>query len=105
MKDINTWLEKGADSNSKNIAELSDRLKPFTGEPATDTSEAIPGLPVLMTDVHSMMLEQKRRNDEEARMGQRVDNLLQMMAEERERMADQQTSEFSPSNEGRAGRC
>jgi hypothetical protein len=47
-----------------------------------------------VADVHSMMSEQKRRNDEQGMMGQRVDNLLKMMADERDRMAGQQSSEY-----------
>lgn len=71
---------------------MSTRLKTLAGEPATEDRASVPGLPDLVADVHSMMSEQKRLNDEEGRMGQRVDNLLQMMGEERERMAGQQSS-------------
>lgn len=76
LTDNNKWQEKNAESQSKGMAELTERLKPFTGEPATETSEAIPGMPVLMTDVHSMMLEQKET-------GARVDNLIHVMADGR----------------------
>ena len=72
---------------------MSTRLKTLAGEPASDDRASVPGLPDLVADVHSMMSEQKRLNDEEGRMGQRVDNLLHMMGEERERMAGQQSSE------------
>ena len=71
---------------------MSTRLKTLAGEPATEERASVPGLPDLVADVHSMMSEQKRLNDEEGRMGHRVDNLLQMMGEERERMAGQQSS-------------
>jgi hypothetical protein len=92
LNELNGWLEKFVHNSSKDITEMSTRLKTLAGEPATEDQASVPGLPDLVADVHSMMSEQKRRNDEEGRMGQRVDNLLQMMGEERERMAGQQSS-------------
>jgi hypothetical protein len=92
LNELNTWLEKFVSSSSKEITDMSTRLKTLAGEPATDEQPAVPGLPDLVADVHSMMSEQKRRNDEEGMMGQRVDNLLKMMADERDRMAGQQSS-------------
>ena len=72
---------------------MSSRLKSLAGESATEEQPSVPGLPDLVADVHSMMSEQKRRNDEEGMMGHRVDNLLKMMGDERDRMAGQQSSE------------
>jgi hypothetical protein len=95
LNELNTWLEKFVSSSSKEITDMSTRLKTLAGEPATDEQPSVPGLPDLVADVHSMMSEQKRRNDEEGMMGQRVDNLLKMMADERDRMAGQQSSKHS----------
>ena len=74
---------------------MSTRLKTLAGEPASEDQPSVPGLPDLVADVHSMMSEQKRRNEEEGMMGQRVDNLLKMMGDERDRMAGQQSSKHS----------
>jgi hypothetical protein len=96
LNELNAWLEKFVANSSKEITDMSTRLKTLVGEPATEERASIPGLPDLVADVHSMMSEQKRRNDEEGMMGQRVDNLLKMMGDERDRMAGQQSSTSFP---------
>ena len=73
---------------------MSKRLNNLVGpEPSADGQPSGPGLPDLVADVHSMMSEQKQRNDTEGMVGHRLDSLLQMMGQERERQASQQTSE------------
>lgn len=74
---------------------MNTRLTTLVGEVATEERPAVPGLPDLVADVHSMMSDQKRRNEAEGMVGQRLDGLLTMMGEERERMAGQQSSGFS----------
>lgn len=44
----------------------------------------------LVTEMHAMVTEQKRRNDTEGLVGQRLDALLQMMGEEKARQVQQQ---------------
>lgn len=50
-------------------------------------------MPQLMADVHAMVSEQKRRNEAEGMVGQRLDGLLKMMGEDRERSGGQQARE------------
>lgn len=44
--------------------------------------------------MHAMVSEQKRRAESEGMVGQRLDALLQMMGEEKDRHAGQQNSEY-----------
>ena len=75
---------------------MSTRLNTLVGPDQPSGEEAGPvGLPGLMADVHSMVSEQKKRNEAEGMVGQRLDSLLKMMGEEKERMAGQQSSVFS----------
>lgn len=79
---------------------LNTRLTSLVGsdEPAgvDDSGAPLPpiGLPDLVADMHAMVSEQKRRAESEGMVGQRLDTLLQMMGEERERQATQQNSEY-----------
>lgn len=97
MNELNTWLDKFVQNSSSELSAMSTRLNTLVGpEPAAGgaSSEGPVGLPGLMADVHSMVSEQKRRNDAEGMVGQRLDSLLRMMGEEKERAAGQQSSEF-----------
>lgn len=63
---------------------MSKRLTTLVGP---DEPGAAPALPDLVADMHSMMSEQKKRNDAEGMVGQRLDALLGMMGDEKERHA------------------
>ncbi|WWD19242.1 hypothetical protein CI109_103700 [Kwoniella shandongensis] len=93
LNELNTWLEKFVLNSSTEISSMSKRLTTLVGsdEPLTNP-DGTPqtGLPDLVADVHSMMTEQKRRNDSEGMVGQRLDALLRMMGEDKERQASQQ---------------
>ncbi|KAK8854619.1 hypothetical protein IAR55_003358 [Kwoniella newhampshirensis] len=93
LNELNTWLEKFVLNSSTELSSMSKRLTTLVGpgESAVNgdgTPQA--GLPDLVADVHSMMSEQKRRNDSEGMVGQRLDALLRMMGEDKERQANQQ---------------
>ncbi|WVW85409.1 hypothetical protein I302_107447 [Kwoniella bestiolae CBS 10118] len=108
LNELNSWLEKFVLNSSTELSTLSKRLNILVGSSADDTSSSStlgeggsstspsgggqPGLPDLVADMHSMMSEQKRRNDSEGLVGQRLDALLGMMGEERERAAGQQNT-------------
>ncbi|KAK6910862.1 hypothetical protein I203_104897 [Kwoniella mangroviensis CBS 8507] len=101
LNELNTWLEKFVVNSSSELSTLSKRLNILVGSSADDTASSTsgegsttsqPGLPDLVADLHSMMSEQKRRNDSEGMVGQRLDALLGMMGEERERAAGQQNT-------------
>ncbi|WRT68602.1 uncharacterized protein IL334_005580 [Kwoniella shivajii] len=99
LNELNTWLEKFVSNSSTELSTLSKRLNILVGSAADENSSSAggdhtgqPGLPDLVADVHSMMSEQKRRNDSEGAVGQRLDALLGMMGEERERAAGQQNT-------------
>lgn len=71
---------------------MSKRLTAIVGsdsDSAADGEKAL-GMPDLVADIHSMMTEQQKKLAEEGTATQRLDNLLQMMGAERERMAGQQ---------------
>jgi hypothetical protein len=75
---------------------MARRLDTLVGsdQPNVDGSPPVPGLPGMMADVHAMMAEQKHRNDTEGMVGQRLDALLMMMGEDKERQAAQMNSEL-----------
>ncbi len=54
---------------------------------------AAQGLPGLVREVHGMAMDQQRRAMEEGMVVQRVDALLAMLGEDRQRSAQQQSSE------------
>ena len=94
LSELNTWLEKFVVNSTTELSTMSKRLNTLVGpEPTADGQPTGPGLPDLVADVHSMMSAQKQRNDIEGMVGHRLDSLLQMMGQERERQASQQTSE------------
>lgn len=79
-------------NSTTELSTMSNRLNTLVGPgPSADGQAAPPGLPDLVADVHSMMSEQKQRNEHEGMVGQRLDSLLQMMGQERERQASQQS--------------
>jgi hypothetical protein len=90
-------------NSTKELTGLNTRLTSLVGvgpdEPVGVDENGAPrppiGLPDLVADMHAMVSEQKRRAESEGMVGQRLDTLLQMMGEERERHAGQQNSEFS----------
>ena len=71
---------------------MSKRLTTLVGpdEPPKDGAPIEPGLPDLVADMHAMLTDQKRRNEAEGLVGQRLDALLGMMGDERERHQSQQ---------------
>lgn len=89
MNDLNGWLEKFVTANNAEIAVISKRLSTLCGpdEPPKEGETAAPGLPDLIAQVHEMAVEQKKRNEQEGLLSHRVDAVLTMMAEDRERQA------------------
>ena len=75
---------------------MSKRLITLVGpdEPPPEGQVHPPGLPDLVADMHSMISEQKARHDSEGPMGSRLDHLLHMMGEDKERHASSATSKF-----------
>jgi len=72
---------------------MSKRLTAIVGSDPDSTSEdgkKALGMPDLVADIHSMMTDNHKRIAEEGTSTQRLDSLLQMMGQERERMAGQQ---------------
>jgi len=80
-------------NSSTEIATMSKRLTAIVGsdpEVSPSDGEKTLGMPDLVADMHSMISEQQKRIAEEGTATQRLDSLLQMMGQERERMAGQQ---------------
>jgi hypothetical protein len=75
---------------------MSKRLTTLVGpeDAPSDGSARAPTMPDLVADMHSMVTEQKRKMEEEGMVGARLDALLQMMGQERERSAGQMSSEL-----------
>ncbi|WVR09459.1 hypothetical protein IAU60_006526 [Kwoniella sp. DSM 27419] len=104
LNELNTWLEKFVHTSSSELSSMSKRLNILVGsaadEPGSDghsnagsaQGAGQPGLPDLVADMHHMISEQKQRNESEGLVGHRVDALLAMMGEERERQAGQQNT-------------
>ena len=75
---------------------MSKRLNSLVGSdsaspgPNGEPGERKPGLPDLVSEMHSMLAEQKKRTEDEGPVGQRLDGLLNMMGAEKERQAGQQ---------------
>ena len=71
---------------------MSKRLTAIVGsdpDAAPADGEKTIGMPDLVADMHSMITEQNRRLDAEGTATQRLDSLLAMMGQERERQASQ----------------
>ncbi|WWC71362.1 uncharacterized protein I206_105317 [Kwoniella pini CBS 10737] len=104
LNELNGWLEKFVLNSSGELSNLSKRLNILVGSSVDENSSLTsnsngngdnqnqPGLPDLVADLHSMMSEQKKRNDSEGSVGQRLDSLLSIMGEERERASVQQNT-------------
>ncbi len=96
LNELNSWLEKFVLNSTTELSTMSKRLNTLVGpEASADGQPTAPRLPDLVTDVHCMMTEQNHRNETEGMVGQRLDSLLQLMGQERERQASQQTSAFA----------
>ncbi|OCF38674.1 hypothetical protein I317_07551 [Kwoniella heveanensis CBS 569] len=101
LNELNTWLEKFVHNSSTELTSMSKRLNLLVGSSADETNSTTsssldhttqPGLPDLVADMHSMITEQKARSEAEGLVGQRLDALLGMMGEEKERQAAQQNT-------------
>lgn len=72
---------------------MSKRLTAIVGSdpdaPAENGQKTI-GMPDLVADMHSILSDQKQRHETEGSVAQRLDSLLQMMGQDRERQASQQ---------------
>ncbi|WVQ95137.1 hypothetical protein IAU59_002231 [Kwoniella sp. CBS 9459] len=101
LNELNTWLEKFVLNSSTELTSMSKRLNILVGSSGDETNSTAsssldhttqPGLPDLVADMHSMITEQKARSEAEGLVGQRLDALLGMMGEEKERQAAQQNT-------------
>ncbi|WVF67489.1 hypothetical protein IAT40_002245 [Kwoniella sp. CBS 6097] len=101
LNELNTWLEKFVHNSSTELTSMSKRLNVLVGSSGDETNSTTsssldhttqPGLPDLVADMHSMITEQKARSEAEGLVGQRLDALLGMMGEEKERQAAQQNT-------------
>jgi hypothetical protein len=81
LNELNGWLEKFVKNGTSELGTMSTRLDRVMSEIAPAA---------LVTEMHAMVTEQKRRNDTEGLVGQRLDALLQMMGEEKARQVQQQ---------------
>ena len=74
---------------------MSKRLNTLVGpqedddDPDGAKNPKVP-LPELVAEMHGMLAEQKKRAEAEGPVGQRLDGLLDMMGQDRERQAGQQ---------------
>ncbi|WVQ79717.1 hypothetical protein IAT38_001817 [Cryptococcus sp. DSM 104549] len=95
LTELGTWLEGLSKNNAKEINTVHKRLDILVGpEPAAgETVPSTPpgGLPALVADAHSMLVEQKRRQEAEGFTGQRLDELVRMMGLDSERAATHET--------------
>jgi hypothetical protein len=94
LNELNSWLEKFVHNSTSELTALGTHLATLVGPDASpDGTPAPPGLLELVADVHAMVSEQKSRTESEGQVGQRLDGLLRLMGEEKERAAGQQSSE------------
>jgi hypothetical protein len=84
LSELNGWLEKFVKNGTTELSAMSTRLEQLTNHVAPAS---------LVSEMHAMVSEQKRRNDSEGLVGQRLDALLQMMGEDKARHAQQQSGE------------
>ena len=93
LNELNSWLEKFVLNSTTELSTMSKRLDTLVGpEPSADGQTVPSGLPDLVADMHSMISDQQRRQESEGMVGPRLDSLLQIMGQEQERQASQQTS-------------
>jgi folate-binding Fe-S cluster repair protein YgfZ len=90
LNELNTWLEKFVLNSTNEISSMSKRLTAIVGsdpDNPNENGEKTIGMPDLVADMHSMMADQKTRQEHEGTVNQRLDSLLQMMAQDHERHA------------------
>lgn len=87
---LNGWLEKFVQNSSAELGIMSKRLDTLVGSESSDGPQ---GLPALVADMHSMLVEQKHRNEVDGMTGQRLDTLVMMMGQDQQRQANQEGSE------------
>lgn len=80
-------------NSTSELTAIGTRLTSLTGTEATEEKAGVPGLPELVADMHKIVAEQKRQRESEGPVGARLDSLLKMMGDEKERHAGQHTSE------------
>lgn len=85
LSELNGWLEKFVKNGTTELSTMSSRLEQLVSHVAPAA---------LVSEMHAMVSEQKRRNDSEGLVGQRLDALLQMMGEDKARHAQQQNGGF-----------
>ncbi|RXK42339.1 hypothetical protein M231_00329 [Tremella mesenterica] len=92
LNELNTWLEGFVKNSSSELTAMNKRLHILVGpdEPPAEGQPVEPALPDLVADMHVMLTDQKRRNEAEGLVGQRLDALLGMMVEEKERQMGHQ---------------
>lgn len=91
LTDLNGWLEKFVQNSSTELGTMSKRLDTLVGPESSDGSQ---GLPALVADMHSMLVEQKHRNEVDGMTGQRLDTLVMMMGQDQQRQATQESGGF-----------
>lgn len=87
LTDLNGWLEKFVQNSSAELGIMSKRLDTLVGSESSDGPQ---GLPALVADMHSMLVEQKHRNEVDGMTGQRLDTLVMMMGQDQQRQANQE---------------
>ncbi|ORX38343.1 hypothetical protein BD324DRAFT_350015 [Kockovaella imperatae] len=93
LNELNTWLEKFVQNSAVELSSMSNRLDTLVGSKDDANDPNAPSktsLPDLVSEIHNMLADQRKRNEEEGPVGQRLDGLLTMMGQERERQAGQQ---------------
>ena len=95
LNELNVWLEKFVQNSAVELSSMSKRLNTLVGpknesdDPDNPRSPKMP-LPEVVAEMHNMLAEQRKRTEDEGPVGQRLDGLLQMMGQDRERQAGQQ---------------
>ncbi|KAK4689185.1 hypothetical protein P7C73_g942, partial [Tremellales sp. Uapishka_1] len=81
LSELNSWLEKFVLNGTSELSSMNARLTTLMGTEGT----ALP-------DIHGMLVEQKMRQEADGMLGHRLDSLLRMMGEDKERQAAQQST-------------
>ncbi|KAL7422370.1 hypothetical protein Q5752_003016 [Cryptotrichosporon argae] len=95
LNELNAWLEQFVRNSGQEINTMSRRLTALVGDDAGASEAGHDGAlqaqgAGLIAELHAMVADQKRRMEQEGPMGQRLDALLAMMAEDKERQSAQQ---------------
>jgi hypothetical protein len=88
---LNEWLEKFVTGTAAEMQSVSAKVERLVSElapeaPAVNEETSTPaalGIASLMNEVHALMIEQKKRSDEDASIASRVDTLVNTMVEDR----------------------